>query len=64
MRKVALYTLEPKEKFLLKGIVFTVTTTKTVVTEGSNQFQQIYCKATKGKEFVHAPAGLMVTKVE
>jgi hypothetical protein len=64
MKKVPLYTLENGDVCIIQDIKMKVTGTKTLKKEGNNSFQQIYCKAVVGKDFLHAPAGLMVTKVE
>jgi len=64
MKKVPLYTLSPDEICLIQNIKMRVTSTKTIAKEGNNSFQQIYCKSVVGNQFLHAPAGLMVTKVE
>lgn len=64
MKKVALYSLAPGEQFKIQNIIMEVTATKQIVKEGSNTYQNIYCKQVGGNQFVHAPAGLMVLKVE
>jgi hypothetical protein len=64
MKKVPLYTLSPDDVCIIQNIKMKVTATKTVKEEGNNSFQQIYCKALVGNQMLHAPAGLMVTKVE
>ena len=64
MNKVPLYTLEPGEKFKLENKVMRVTATKNIHKEGSHSFQQIYCVAVSVGNFLNAPAGLMVEKIE
>lgn len=64
MKNVPLYTLAPDDICIIQNIKMIVTATNTVKKEGNNSFQQIYCRAVVGNQMLHAPAGLMVTKVE
>lgn len=62
--QVPLYTLSPDEVCTIENKQFRVTATKQVKKEGTNSFQSFYLKQVDGREFVFAPAGLMVTKVD
>lgn len=62
--EVPLYTLTPYEVCLIKDKKFRVTATKQIKKEGSHFFQSIYLKEIEGKDFVFAPAGLMVAKAD
>lgn len=62
--KVALYTLSENERCIIQNKTFLVTATRSVKKQGTNSFESIYLKQVDGNEFVFAPAGLIVTKVE
>ena len=64
MKKVPLYTLQVDDKFIINNLTMQVTATKNIVKNGKQSYQNIYCKQVDGNQFLHAPAGLMVTKVE
>jgi hypothetical protein len=64
MKKVPLYTLNPDELCAIQGKTMIVTSTKKIHTEGDNSYQQIYLKEKGGRAFLHAPAGLIVTKID
>lgn len=63
IQEVPLYTLVENDMCLIQGKQFRVTATRQVKKEGSNSFQSFYLRQVNGKEFVFAPAGLMVSKV-
>lgn len=63
-QEVPLYTLSADEVCLIQGKQFLITATRQVKKEGNNFFQSFYLKQVNGKEFVFAPAGLMVSKVQ